>query len=474
MKKNFTFYHFSASYPFTGFLHKNMKKFYNSHNNKLIKKLIYSFTYLLILFQCYKPICFATQTVQIPLEIIEQIMEFLIGDQNNKKAVHDCLTNIAYTNKLHYELVSNFISQVPDAWVYFELTIQESKKNLTFSQFISKTTTFRKKFLKSATNQALHNSYPPLVFSICLDQVIFKKEQINQLINLASFFTQLKNLRFLGVQIPPELLLTFHRFQNSLEKFSQLSALEAEGIIFKNKSDLLFSIDVPIYIPEILFIALEKSNFLHQNLQSLILDFNHNKKNEEYAQFDHQFYGRGNLFDFLIKFLNLKKIGLVNINLQEEDGLQLSKILSKCSKKIQFLDLSMNSKIHNSFVEVALQFHLHSLQTLNLSKTRVNQDCKIFFQLTHLKCLIMNQCNELNMSIFKKLSESENMIHSLEELDVSDNPNLSFKKKNDLEILLKFKSLQQINIRGCNLDLLFKIMINFYIGKNLTHLRILF
>jgi len=433
-----------------------------------MKKFIYLFLQFSLFTKFYENFSSATDSHQsknfysfsfLPLEIMEQISEQLLVHYSgqkveNKRTVRKNLVNFALVNKNFYQSVLEVIFKNQKYWDYFQLTISHLSKHRNLSDVVL----LCKKYLLEK-----NHIFSPLVMTLCLKDMNLGFQEVMELNTLASYFNCLKKISLTCIHIFK--LTPFTSFQNALSNFNNLASLHFEGMSIFG----FFQ-----FFPETLFLTLKKSHFLHQNLQSLILDFNHNKKNEEYAQFDHQFYGRGNLFDFLIKFLNLKKIGLVNINLQEEDGLQLSKILSKCSKKIQFLDLSMNSKIHNSFVEVALQFHLHSLQTLNLSKTRVNQDCKIFFQLTHLKCLIMNQCNELNMSIFKKLSESENMIHSLEELDVSDNPNLSFKKKNDLEILLKFKSLQQINIRGCNLDLLFKIMINFYIGKNLTHLRILF
>jgi len=428
-----------------------------------MKKLTYLLSYLSLFLGVDEHFSFATHSRQaetasslnssffLPSKITKQIIEKICmsyTDQTvDKKTVRKNLTQAALVNKSFYQIVLEVITENKNCWNYFTFTINNSIKNRSFSDVVS---SCEKYLLKK------NFSFSPLIMTLCLKDMYLGPQEVRKLNTLASYFTQLKNIYLMGVHFPG--IKAHEDFQNALEHFQHLASFYAEGIFIP--ADLLFYHQDYRLFSKTLFSTLKISPFLHQKLQSLFINFNNNGLNNEldivalkkYARVRSNYgnYSSGDLFDLLLQFLNLKKIALVNANLKEDDALYLRKILSKFSEKIQFLDLSKNP-IDNGFINSAFLYtQPHSLQTLNLSHTMVNQNCKIFLQLTNLKYLIMRNCSQLDMSILEKLSKSENLVHSLEELDISNNPTLYFSHENQLKDLLKFKNIQEINIQGSN------------------------
>jgi len=423
-----------------------------------MKNLTYFFTLLFLLFKFYGPICFATQPVQSALSnilIIRRITAFiLVNSQKNQPL--QCLMNMACVNKLYYRAILDVIYKNPDYWNYFELTIRKSEK-------ISQIAALYKDLSESKKAQLIHKNYPPLILSICLNQIILKSEQIDQLKNCALFFTQVKNLCFLGVQIPHENF--FPALKNSLEAFSQLSALEAEGITIEKRIHPFLKFNLSIYIPRNLFITLEQSNFLPRNLKSLILNFNSSGR-ETYELSDRQvlikLHDRGTtsegikgerLFKLFLKFPKLKKLGLIDAQLRQEEIPQLKEIFTPILRQLKYLDLSKNANINNESLAFIFSDSMYNkLQVLNLSETKINQECKIFSELKNLNHLIMRNFSELDTSIIKKLSEFETLIETLEELDLSHNQNLNFDYGEIKLDASKFKNLRKINIQNCKIN----------------------
>jgi len=148
------------------------------------------------------------------------------------------------------------------------------------------------------------------------------------------------------------------------------------------------------------------------------------------------------LFNMLLKFSNLKKIGLISADLQPGDSSKLQEILSQSSKTLQCLNLGENENITNAFLQDAFSVVSYdSLEILDVSKTQVNQDCQIYAQFKNLTHLIMKGCFNLDASILQKLSESGNLVNTLEVLDIRGS-NLSWNQIQNDSSISKFKKLK--------------------------------
>jgi len=349
--------------------------------------------------------CFQTPSfaVSLPREIILQIFQELIIAYKKdalqtarfpKFVVHQKVIALVSRNinGQFYQVILDAICDQPDCWDCFEVTIDEFSKNRKFDQIIDQ------------CNQCLEKNriLPPLIVSICFNQLNFMPDHIYQFKKtLVPFFTHLKRLRFVGVYISNKISLS--SFQNALTEFSYLTAIDAEDSQkpTSNKTNSLsqffspFSFTIPI--PKKLLLSLEESSLLHQRLQSLTLNFNYQYQEHGIQLIMPDFDNIGSSLDLitadslcnmLLKFSNLKKIGLINANLQPEDSSKLEPVLSKFSKIIKHLDFTKNKKINNCFLEEAFsQSSYNALEVLDVKGTKINQNCQIYSKCKNLTLL---------------------------------------------------------------------------------------
>jgi len=382
-----------------------------------MKKLIFLFKILILsingikYFEIYS---FATESSESKLiiselpELVQDLIarnfihEFIVDykkDAHQKTRIRCNVTKLACVNQLFYILILNIIDKTPDYWDYFEVIIDESSENRKFDQVISRCNAHleERREKKLGENQI----FPPLLLcSICFDVVNFGSEHVYQLEKtLASYFTNLKRFRFIGMRILPEVSLL--SFQNALKNFDHLTAIDAQekSIMMPIEEGLPFLYRSRIHIPEKLFLALEESFFLHYRLQSLTLNFNCQISGlQKRIMIEHslitnrpaiELITSDRLFNMILKFSNLKKIGLIGADLRQVDSLKLKLVLFKFSKKLEYLDLSENEYINHSFLlEIFSSLDYNVLKVLNLSMTNYNQDCWDFPQFKNITRLI--------------------------------------------------------------------------------------
>jgi len=377
------------------------------------------------------------QVYDIPFEITEFISSYLIENlyqiaENQKisqSSVRNNVINTALINKNFYQGMLQSIFNHHHSDNFFKRTIHHKDKKL-------------KKLIDSCKNRKKQNGRilsPPLITALCFkDQINDEEERLlKELIPFCQYICTLRLENFeiqkKEIAILSPLILNLPHIRSL--KFFNIQFFHAHKVInkliqmnsnFKNLEELNL---IQCQFKKENTLILAKLLKVSQKLKKLSLRGNPNIGNA-FLKF----------ITYSPNYQDLEALDLSETNLQPNLIRNLHYLKQPISLKLSGNPSISNCLTFGTFSDSACS----TLKFLDLSFTKIQlDDIKKLSKLKSLTHIDLSYCPKLEIFSIEELSYYENIVKTLQTLNISNNPQIEF-HPDLIFILSKFKNLQQL------------------------------